>query len=262
MLFINPNKPTMKLKRLFYPTLLLVLTLCSTVAHAQFEGHISINLYGQENGKTEVSEVNLFATENRIMIKGEQGLDFMNKVNSDGLLIRNDKKDFVVMTGENQALQVTKAEIESMVQMLSGWGDSASDSENTPDTDYRFSERTQQILGYDTAELIITTKDEPNKHLSVWLTPDIDINWGMLAEKWNNMPSSMDKELNGMGQEIFFKGKNFPLLVESVEGNKRETVMEVKKVDASSVEKATVEVPAGVKLLSFKDFVFNMMMDQ
>ncbi len=252
----------MKLQRLFYTTFLLLLTLCSTAARAQFEGHISLNLYSEEDGKAEVSEINIFATANRIMIKGEENLDFMDKISSDGILIRNDKKDFVVMTGENQALQVTKAEIESMVQMLSGWGDSASGEENPPDTKYHFSDRTQKILGFDAAELIITKTDEPNKQLSVWLTPDIDINWGMLAEKWNNMPISLDKELNGMGQEIFFKGKNFPLLVESVEGNKRTTVMEVKKVDKSSVAKAMVEIPANVKLLSFKDYVFNMMMDQ
>lgn len=253
----------MKIRRLLYSAFLLLLTLSSTTAFAQFEGQISINLYSNEDGETDVSTMNLFATSDRIMVKGEENVDLMENMSTDGFLIRNDMKDFVIMTGEDQALQVTKEEIEGLVEMFSGWGDdSSSEEDHTIKTDYRFSDRTQKILGYDTAELIITDSENPDQHLSVWLTPDIDINWGMLAEKWNNMPDEVDKELNGMGQEIFFKGKNFPLLIEGVEGEVRTKVMEVTNVNKSSVAKAMVEIPPNVKLMSFKDYVFNMMMEQ
>ncbi|MDR9418843.1 hypothetical protein [Gracilimonas sp.] len=253
------------MKRVSVLTLLFFVTLfCSSNAYAQFEGQIMMNLYSNDNGKQEVSTLNLFATADRIMLKGEDNYNFMDQVSTDGLLIRNDIKDFIIMTGNDQALQVTKKEIEGLVEMFSSWGGSSSSSgtNGTPDNRYRFSDETREILGHQAAEMIIENDEDPNKYLSVWLTPEIDINWGMLAEKWNNMPADIDKELNGMSQEIIFKRKNFPLLIEAVDGNKRVKIMETQNVNRSNVAKAMVEIPSGVTLMSFKDYVFKMMMEQ
>jgi hypothetical protein len=251
----------MNMRRLFALTFALLIALTSSAAYAQFEGQITMNLFSYDNGQPEVSELNLYATKDRIMLKGEENLELMGGVSSGGLLIRNDMKDFIIMTEEKKALQATKAGIESMVEMMTGWaGESESDPE-APEVKYTFSERTQTVNGFETTEMIVTDTENPGKHLSVWLTPDIDINWGMLAEPWKGMPTSMDKELNGMSQEIFFKGKNFPMLVESVEGDERTKVMEVRNVNRSSIAKAMVEVPAGVQLISLQEFIFNMMME-
>ncbi|MEX0724022.1 MAG: hypothetical protein WD053_09095 [Gracilimonas sp.] len=250
--------------RLLLSTLILVMSAFSTAVYAQFEGQISMNLYNQENGQTEVSELNLYATADRIMIKGEEDFDLMDQMSSDGVLIRNDRKDFVIMTGNNQALQVTKVEIEGLVDMMASWsGDSSGgSSSDKPKTKYSFSDRTKEINGFEAAEMVVQDAENPEKHLSVWLTPDIDINWGMLGEKWNNMPADIDAEINGMTQEVIFKGKNFPMMIEAVDGDKRTKIMEVNSVNRSSVAKAMVEVPSGVTLMSFKDFVFQMMMQQ
>lgn len=235
----------------------------SVNALAQFEGQITMDVYSENDGQIEVSQINLFATSERIMLKGEEDFSVMDQMSTDGLLIRNDMKDFVVMTGNNQALQVTKVEIEGLVDMLSSWGGSSSSKNmDSPETEYSFSDRTQNILGYETAEMIVTDAENPDKHLSIWLAPEIDINWGMLAERWNNMPESIDSEINGVAQEVVFKGKNFPLLIEAVEGNQRTTIMKVNNVNRSAVAKAMVEIPSGTTLMSFKDYVFKMMMER
>ena len=223
-----------------------------------------MNLYSEENGVTEVSELNLYATSDRIMIKGEEDFDLMSQMSTDGLLIRNDRKDFVIMTGNNQALQVTKEEIEGLVDMMASWSGNGSGSDDKPKrkTTYSFSDRTQNIIGFEAAELIVEDAENPNKHLSIWLTNDIDVNWGMLGERWNKLPADIDAEVNGMAQEIIFKGKNFPLMIEAVENGNRVTIMDVSNVNRSSIAKAMVEVPSGVTLMSFKDFVFQMMMQQ
>lgn len=250
-------------ERLFISVLALFIAMFSTTLQAQFEGQISMNVYSEDDGEIEVNELNLYATADRIMIKGEENFDVMDKMSTDGLLIRNDLKDFVIMTGKNQALQVTKVEIEGLVEMLASWsGESEKSSSTSSKTDYSFSDRTQTILGYETAEMIVQDTENPEKHLSIWLAPDIDIDWGMMAERWNNMPESVDAEINGVTQDVIFKGKNFPLLIEAVDGNERTKLMEVSKVNKSSVAKAMVEIPSGVTLMSFKDYVFKMMMEQ
>lgn len=253
----------MNTRRLYSTAVFLMGMLFTTSAYAQFEGQISMNLFSENDGQREVSTLNLFATADRIMVKGEEDINVMEGINSDGFLIRNDLKDFVIMTGGGQALQITKAEIEGMVEMLSSWSGEAADvNPAAPQTNYNFSDRTQTMLGLETAEMIIKDKDDPNKHLSVWLTPNIDINWGMLAEKWNNMPKEIDRELNGVSQDIIFQGKNFPLMIEAVNGEERTLLMKVTNVNRSSIAKAMVEVPSGTTLMSFKDYMFKMMMEQ
>lgn len=252
----------MNTRRLFSIPLFILALSYSTSVFAQFEGQITMNLYGESNGQKEVSELNLYATADRIMIKGEEDLTVMGQVNAGGLLIRNDMKDFVIMTEKDKALQATKAGIESIVEMMFSWaGESAASSSSEPETEYEFTDRTKTILGHETTELIIKSTEDPNSHLSVWLTPDIDINWGMLAEPWKGMPKSIDREINGMSQDVIFKGKNFPLMIEAVEGDEREMVMEVKNVNRSSIAKAMVEVPSGVTLISLQEYIFNMMME-
>lgn len=247
---------------LFFSTLILFCSAFSISGYAQFEGQISINLYSHDNGKTEINELNLFATADRIMVKGEEDFEVMSNMSTDGFLIRNDRKDFVIMTGNDQALQVTKVEIEGLVEMMASWNGGSSANQPKRKTNYSFSDRTQNMLGYEVAELIVKDSDEPDKHLSIWLTNDLDINWGMLGERWNKLPADIDAEVNGMAQEIIFKGKNFPLKIEAVDEGNRVTVMDVTNVNRSSIAKAMVEVPSGVALMSFKDFVFQMMMQQ
>ncbi|MAO64377.1 MAG: hypothetical protein CL666_05210 [Balneola sp.] len=252
----------MNMKRYVATACLLIATIWSTNIYAQFEGQISMNLYSEDNGNTEVSKLNMFATSTRIMIQGDKSVNFMQGMSSDGLLIRNDMKDFLILTGNKQALQVTKSEIEGLVEMMASWsGESANENPTAPVTKYEFSDRTDTILGLETAELIVRDKDNPGKHLSVWLTPDVDINWGMLGERWKNMPEDIDRELNGVVQDIVFKSKNFPLKIEAVDGEDRTTIMEVTNVNRSSVAKAMVEVPTGTTLMSFKDFMFQKMME-
>lgn len=254
----------MNQRSLFLSVLFVMSVWLSPNAQAQFEGQISMDLYSYDNDQMDTSELNLFVTGNRIMLKGEESFDLMDQMSTDGLLIRNDMKDFIVMTGNNKALQVTKVEIEGLVNMFSNWGgnDPQGSSSKEVNTDYSFSDRTQTILGYEAAEMIVKDMDKPGKYLSIWLTPDIKINWGMLGEKWKNMPDNIDKEINGMSQQIIFKDRNFPLKIEAVEGNKRTLIMEAKMVNESSIAKAMVEVPSGTVLMSFRDYIFQKMMEQ
>lgn len=251
----------MKIMRLSTLTIALVFTLLSSAAYAQFEGHITMSVYSEDDGKMENSTLNIYATQNRILVKGDDEVSVMGRVNAGGLLIRNDQKDFIILTDEKKALQTTKEGIESVVEMMFGWMQDGTEDPDTPETEYSFSNREKTILGQNTTEMIIERKDEPGKHLSVWLTPNIDINWGILAEPWKGMPKSIDKEINGMSQDVFFKGKNFPMLVEAVEGNERTKVMEVKNIDRSAVAKSRVEVPTDVTLVSLQEYIFSLMME-
>lgn len=231
---------------------------------AQFQGKIEMKLYSEDDGQTEENTLNMFVTNNRIMLQGEDAFSFGEGMNAEGLLIRNDHKDFVLLMGENRGIQITKTEIEGMIDMFSSWGGQSQNSQNqaAEGPGYRFSDETRTILGKECAEMIIEDEEDPDNYLSIWLTPNIDINWGMLAEPWKNIPQDMKRDFEGVSQDLLFQGKNFPMLIEAHEDGETTKIFEVTNMQESNVAKAMVEIPSGITLLSAKDFIFNMMMQQ
>ncbi|MCG8373004.1 MAG: DUF4412 domain-containing protein [Balneolales bacterium] len=248
----------MKLTKILLGMVVTIL-LTNTFAFAQFEGQITMNLYSDSQNGSEVSEVNIYTTAERVLIKGEESYSLMGGVEeASGILIRSDMRDFIVMTGEKEALQFTKEELEglfSMAGMMNGGNEPDIDSS----AEFEYTGRTQTINGYETTELLISSKEkEEDTSMSVWLTGDIDINWGSLMEPWTNAPESMSGTLNRVSQE--FKSQNFPMLVEVHDKKGTNTVMEVITVNKSKVAKAMVEIPAETQLMSIQEMMFKMMM--
>ena len=255
----NKNSTLQPMKKLLSRALLLGAMLIALPAQAQFEGQVSMKVYGDDDkGNPQTSEFSLYATKDRIAIKGDEAYSFMDgNYDASGILIRNDKKDFIVMMGENEALHFTKEELEGLFQMFTMMSGDDVETENEMDADFRYTNKTKVILGHECTELLITDKDSGNS-LSIWLTAEIDINWGMLAQPWNNVPESMKNSANRVTQE--FKSKNFPMQIQVNEDGTSETIFEVTNVLESSIAKAMVEVPAGVSLKSLSEIMFSLMM--
>jgi hypothetical protein len=249
----------MKFRKLLFTTLTVCATLISTLAFAQFEGQITMKVYGEdEAGNDADTELNLYTTKDRIILKGEDAIQVSEGLDASGLLIRNDKRDFVIMMGENQALQFTRDELAGafrMIGMMDGSDDNDVDIESS--TDFEYTNRTRTINGYETTELLITDKEKEGS-ISIWLTSKIDINWGMLEEPWTDVPESMRKSVNRVSQE--FKSKNFPMMIEVTDKDGKEVIYEVTGVVPSSIGKAMVEIPSGVNLVGLNEFLFSMMM--
>ncbi|MCR9133304.1 MAG: DUF4412 domain-containing protein [bacterium] len=230
----------------------------SHTVHAQFEGQISMTIYNQENGDiTEENVVNLYITQERILIKGEDKINISDgMMEASGILIRSDMRDFVIMMGEKEALRFTKEELEgmfSMINMMSGGEMDKSDS----DMNYTYTNEVRTIEGLQATELRVYGKEQKN-YLSIWLTNDLDIDWGMLSEPWKNVPGSMSGQVNQMTQE--FKSRNFPLLIEVTEKGETSTIFEVTKVKKSRIAKDMVEMPAGLQLVSLQEMIMKAMM--
>ena len=248
------------MKKLFSSVLFLGVMLFTLPAFAQFEGQVSMKVYGEdENGNPETSEFSLYTTKDRIALKGDKPYSFMDgSYDASGILIRNDKEDFVVMMGQDEALQFTKEEVEGLFQMLTMMGDDEEmEVESDINADFIYTNKTKTILGYECTELLVRDTENGNS-LSIWLTAGIDINWGMLAEPWKNVPTNMQKSANRATQE--FKSKNFPMQIEATEKGETQTIFEVTSVQKSSIARAMVEVPAGVSLVGLGEIIFSMMM--
>ena len=228
------------------------------VANAQFEGQISMTIYSQDDGAiTDENVVNLYTTQERILIKGEDKINISDgMMEASGILIRSDMRDFVIMMGEKEALRFTKEELEGMFSMMNMMSGGEMD-ENESDVNYTYTNEVRTIEGLQATELRVMG-EESNSYLSVWLTNDLDIDWGMLSEPWKNVPGSMSGQVNQMTQE--FKSRNFPLMIEVTEKGKTSTIFEVTQIRKSRIAKDMVEMPAGLQLVSLQEMIMKAMM--
>lgn len=249
----------MKISTKAFTSLFLMMIIYSMQAYAQFEGQISMNLYEQENGKiTDTNELNLFATSDRILIKGEDKINISDGLmEASGFLVRGDMQDFVVMMGDDEALRFTKEELEGVFNMFSMFDDGEHDLDMESDNEYKYTNEVRTIQGLKATELQVWG-DDGDGYLSIWLTNELNINWNILTQPWGNVPKGFKKPLDQMTQE--FKSSNFPLLIEVHEKNKDYTLFEVTKVKKSRIAKDMVEVPSNVELVSLQTLLMKAMM--
>ena len=235
--------------------------LFASSAFAQFTGQVSMNLYNVDDGEiTETNELNLYATENRILIKGEDKINISDgMMEAEGLLIRADMKDFVVMMGDNQALRFTKEELEGMFSMFSMLAGDDEDMKVETDADYKYTNEVRTVNGMKATELQVWSKNEEG-YLSIWLTNEIDINWGMLEQPWNNVPGGFKNTSAQITQE--FKSRNFPVLIEAHDPDNDYKIFEVTKVKKSRIAKDMVEVPSNLEMMSLQTMIMKAMMNR
>jgi len=243
-------------KASYYLSAMLMVACFTQPATAQFEGKITFSSYDYSSEGTEEKkdEFTMFLTADRILLQGEKKYNFMGSIQTEGVLVRLDFQDFVFLTGDEEALKISKTDITSMMNMF-GNGTSASEvAEKGEDVNYKRTNETATIKGYKCRKFIF--RDEENSHTEVWMTKDLQINWGMLAEPWS------DNTLSSLPTNLVFKEKYFPLKVEVFENNKMVSKMQATSVTESSIARAMVQVPSGVQVLSFQNYLFQKMSDQ
>ncbi|WP_440999614.1 DUF4412 domain-containing protein [Fodinibius sp. SL11] len=251
----------MKKASYYLSAMLLVASFSQQPASAQFEGKITFDNYNYSSEGVEQKDDNftLYVTSERILLQGEKKYDFMESIQTEGVLVRLDFEDFVFLTGSNEALKISKTDITSMMNMF-GNGQSANKAADKADNiDYERTGESATIHGYQADKFIFRDDDEPNEHTEVWMTNELDVNWGMLAESWTGSAKTI---ISSLPTNLVFNEKYFPLKVEVFENDQLVSKLEATEVNTSTIAKAMVQVPSGVKVLSFQDYLFQKMSRQ
>lgn len=227
-------------------------------AFAQFEGKVSFSSYEvSANGDQKNNDnFTMYVTADRILLQGDNSYDFIGNIKTEGVLIRLDFKDFVFLTGDEKALQISKSDITSMMNMF------GNDTESVEDTkvNYQKTGETQTINGYVCEKFIFEEEDERDSYAAVWMTRDLNINWGMLAEPWGEQVDGIMNETLPTG--LIFREGYFPMKIEAYESGTLRMVTETEEISESSVAKAMVQIPSGVSVLSFQDYLFQRLSEQ
>jgi len=240
----------MKLRILFIlPVLIAVLP---AALPAQFEGAISFRFVNLDK-PAEESRYELTASKDRLFLQSENQVQVMQVMNASGLLVRSDLDDFVLIDNDNKALTLKKSDIDSMVSMFGSSGNKASkpfDWENRVTA--TGSRRT--ILGYEAEEMLL--KSNENESISIWLSDQINLNWGILIDFWNTTGKSLtDEELP---VELIMNPKSFPMLIEFKKNDQLKAKAEVYRVNRDKFNRDKLEVPKNAELIGLSDLMMNM----
>ncbi len=233
-------------------------------AVAQFEGTIEFTGYEMTNGEKQPAEdaFTLFITPESMLLQGSEGYKMGGKIHTEGILIRHNEKDFVVLTGENRAMRITKEGITSMMNMFGG--DAKSDvqremEEANSNMNIEATGESMTIGGYATEKFVITDKENPDKQGVAWMTKGLDINWGILAEPWGDNMGGID--MNNFPKELIFDDGYFPVKWEQYENGALTSSWEA-TITKTDLARSKVQIPSNVKVLNWQQFLFESAQNQ
>lgn len=237
----------------------LLVFMSANYSFAQFEGKITFTGYevSADGNRQNSDNFTMYVSQNRILMQSENSsYDFMGNIKTEGVLIRFDHEDFVFLTGDENALQISKSDITSMMNMFGDADDRGADT----NIDYERTGETETIQGYRCEKFIFREEDNRDDYAAVWMTRELDIEWGMLAESWGEQLDGIMNET--VPTSLIFREQYFPLRIESYDSGKLQMVTEAEEINESSVAKAMVQIPAGVSVLSFQDYLFQRLSEQ
>jgi hypothetical protein len=179
-----------------------------------------------------------------------------------GVYVRHDLSDFVVVTTDEEGLKITKSELDNLVGMINQFQGRKPAAEQKPfdwDTRVRETGETKEIHGYQSVEFELNG-DREDEVISVWLTDQIKVDWGLLLDAWTSVGAmQFDQEIP---IELLMNANSFPLLVEVNRGGRVVYRAESTSVSTPLADLSQVNVPSGLRLLGLSDLMMNFFRQQ
>ncbi len=242
--------------------LALFLMIFAANSYAQFEGKISYILYElDDSGEKEEEKFTLFITPQRILVQSDEAFGMPGSFKTQGLLIRLDKKDFVFLTGDKTAMSITKSGITSMMNMFGAMAEQGQEEiEEDINSNFTFNNtgETDTFAGYDVEKFVFKPNDR-NEKVVLWMTNDINIHWGMLAEPWGESLSFMTDE--NVPKELVFQENYLPLRATFYEDGQIKGGMTA-EIETTDIAREMVQISPDVQVRSLSEYMFQMMRQQ
>lgn len=237
---------------------LFILVITGSTAFAQFEGEISFRVTNPDQQTEQPVQMDMTFTENRIFVDSNVSMDVMAGLSANGVLVRHDKEDFVIITNQNEGLQVAKSDLETLIKLINQMQGRQQKMSSKP---FPWEDRLvetgeeKEIHGYNTQQFILKgERDE--EYVSVWLTDEINVDWGLLSDAWYAIGSKqIDQEVP---IEIVMNNQSFPLLIESYRNEQIIFKAESISVDENSFDRSKTSLSPNLKLIGLTDLMMNM----
>jgi len=252
---INPN---MKYHLVAVFSCLFLLT--PVLAQAQFEGTITYTrTHFDEKTRQEkkIGEMELLITPQRILLKGLDNVINMKLMGTEAtksILVRQDKQDFVMMTNNASALKVSKQDLQNMSSFMSNFGGS---QKNDNSLQIRPTDVTDTINGHTVKKYVLSSTENPLSHIDLWFTEDLNVDWGMLSEKWLSDSGSMF--VPSFIFDNVFKEKSIPLLIQHYQNDQIISEIESIRIKEGSISDQQTAMPKGLNIIGLQQYMMMKM---
>lgn len=229
--------------------------------YAQFEGEVRFEISNPASASDEVRNMSAAFSEKGISVNSDLSMNVMAGLRAQGVLVRNDMNDFIVLTDDNEGLKVEKNELDNLIMLLNRMQGKDPNARPEP---FQWEEkvtetgRTQTIQGYEVVEFVLDGNE--GEKISVWLTDQIKVRWGVLQEAWNTVGASQFE--NEVPIEMVMNNNSFPLLIEVARNDHTIYRAEAVRVETPLRNRNITEVPAHIQLIGFTDLMMNMFRQQ
>lgn len=249
-----------KVSRLLILISALLLFGINTVS-AQFNGEIHFEISNPVSPEDRFRNMSVAFSDKGILINSDLSLNVMAGLRAKGVLVRNDLNDFIILTDDDQGLRVEKDELDNLIMLVNrmqGKDPNASPEPFPWEERVTESGRTHTIQGYEVIEFVLD--GEEDEKISVWLTDQIKVRWGVLQEAWYTVGASQFE--NEVPLEMVMNNNSFPLLIEV---NRNDHVIyraEAVQVETPIRGRDITAVPAHIQLIGFTDLMMNIFRQQ
>ena len=227
-------------------------------AVAQFEGEIRFQVFNPDQESNQTVQMDLTFTKNRIFVDSNASVDVMAGLQAQGVLVRHDLQDFVVITNQQEALTVAKSDLENLINLMNRMsGKEEKGQGGAFDWNDRLVETGEQkkLQGYNAHQFILKGNKE-GEYASVWLTESIKVDWGLLSDAWYAIGSKQIEQ--EVPIEIVMNNQSFPLLVEGFENEQLVFKAEAVSINNTSFDRSKTKLSSNLKVIGLTDLMMNM----
>lgn len=240
-----------------------ILMLSANPVSAQFEGDIRFEISNPLSSGNEVRNMSIAFSDAGIFINSDLSMNLMAGLRAQGVLVRHDLNDFIILTDDNEGLKVEKDELDSMIMLVNRMQGKNPNARPEPfpwEEKVRESGRTRTIQGYEAVEFILDGDEEKNEKVSVWLTDQIRVRWGVLQDAWHTAGASQFE--NEVPIEMVMNNSSFPLLIEVIRDENVIYRAEAVHVESPLRNRKITELPPHIKVIGFTDLMMNIFRQQ
>jgi len=254
-----------------FTALLLAITPSLSLSQNYFTGSFDLAVWDDVQGDARTT-MQLMVSPERMRLSGVASTGLSGRatgpmaqaLSADQMLFRLDMQDIVVMTSETAALQIKQAEIQAMINLVTGMNRGASSTaagtaaNSSVESDLTITEtrETRRIQGFNARKFIMRDAGSPEAVAHVWVSDDFRVNWGMLLE----IPGLLTEWVPAGQVAELFRGGQTPLLLEIFENGELTSRVAMVNVQRG-VDRSLLDVPSGVRLMSLQEMILQQMRD-
>ncbi len=230
-----------------------------TVVGPPFEGSITISRYTIRADGSEywVSSTPLIIHPDYILMVQSEGesVEILGNIRAEGILIRQQREDFVFLTSDRKAVIMNKQELQQMIGMLETMrGRTAEEQPAEPEVTFQQTNERKTIENFRARKWIVK-QDNSDSEWHIWVTDELSVSWGVLSERWLTRQLS----LSGLPAEQWFIDDKLPVQAEHWIRGELAEVIKMNDITPESIPVSRFQIPGDYQRITFQQMLFDRM---